>query len=112
MTHQQELPWAPADVPAASPRPASRSARARVSTETVGAHQVGHGTGRRQPAARGTGAQAASGQGRRVPGPPRRAAPYDDDWRLDERTRRVGRRGLAAARAALARTGVRADHAA
>ena len=28
----------------------------------------------------------------------------DDDWRLDEPTRLVGRRGLAAARAALART--------
>jgi hypothetical protein len=28
----------------------------------------------------------------------------DSDWRIDEPTRRVGRRGLAAARAALART--------
>jgi len=42
--------------------------------------------------------------------PPRRD---DEDWRIDEPTRRVGRRGLAAARAALARTalvqGPRAD---
>jgi len=42
--------------------------------------------------------------------PPR---PGDDDWRIDEPTRLVGRRGLAAARAALARTapdsGPRAD---
>jgi hypothetical protein len=28
----------------------------------------------------------------------------DDDWRIDERTRRAGRRGLAVARAALARS--------
>jgi hypothetical protein len=35
----------------------------------------------------------------------RRTRPSTDgDWRIDEPTRRVGRRGLAAARAALART--------
>jgi len=33
--------------------------------------------------------------------PPR---PEDDDWRIDEPTRLAGRRGLAAARAALARS--------
>jgi len=36
-------------------------------------------------------------------GRPRRPAP-DNDWRIDEPTRRAGRRGLAAARAALARS--------
>jgi hypothetical protein len=33
----------------------------------------------------------------------RRDRPADSDWRIDEPTRRVGRRGLAEARAALAR---------
>ncbi|HEY5252627.1 MAG TPA: hypothetical protein VIJ09_13235 [Acidimicrobiales bacterium] len=36
---------------------------------------------------------------------PRRSYPYDDqNWRLDEKTRRAGRQGVAAARAALAGT--------
>ncbi|HZQ57997.1 MAG TPA: hypothetical protein VFA84_08175 [Acidimicrobiales bacterium] len=35
----------------------------------------------------------------------------DDDWRLDERTREVGRRGLAEARAALAAAARRTDRA-
>jgi hypothetical protein len=33
----------------------------------------------------------------------------DSDWRIDEPTRRVGRRGLAAARAALARSSALED---
>jgi hypothetical protein len=37
-----------------------------------------------------------------IAGRPARAS-VDSDWRIDEPTRRVGRRGLAAARAALAR---------
>jgi hypothetical protein len=38
-----------------------------------------------------------------LPAPPTRATPpRDDDWRLDEATRRIGRRGVAAARAVLA----------
>jgi hypothetical protein len=37
-------------------------------------------------------------------GAPRRPVRYDDQsWRLDEKTRRAGRQGVAAARAALAR---------
>jgi hypothetical protein len=41
----------------------------------------------------------------------RRPAPAtgDSDWRIDEPTRRVGRRGLAAARAALARAAALED---
>jgi len=39
---------------------------------------------------------------------PARACP-DDDWRLDEATRTAGRRGVAAARAALARSAASAS---
>lgn len=35
--------------------------------------------------------------------------PTEGDWRIDEPTRRVGRRGLAEARAALARTSALED---
>jgi hypothetical protein len=35
--------------------------------------------------------------------------PTDSDWRIDEPTRRAGRRGLAAARAALARSSAFGD---
>jgi len=42
----------------------------------------------------------------------RQASPRaDSDWRIDESTRRAGRRGLAAARAALARTSTLEDQA-
>jgi hypothetical protein len=36
--------------------------------------------------------------------------PFGDDWRLDDRTREVGRRGLADARAALEAAARRAEH--
>ncbi|QYG92047.1 hypothetical protein HC251_06075 [Iamia sp. SCSIO 61187] len=35
--------------------------------------------------------------------------PVDPDWRIDDETREVGRRGLAKARAALAEARARAD---
>ncbi len=41
-----------------------------------------------------------------TPPPTQATQPLDEDWRLDERTRRIGRQGVAAARALLADTTV------
>jgi hypothetical protein len=99
MTYQQELPWeAGGPGRPRAPRRAPGGTRRRVGTLRAAAGpDRAHATGsaRVRSLAAGTRATRPSGVGRAPAG--------HEDWRLDEPTRRAGRRGLAEARAALAR---------
>jgi hypothetical protein len=109
MEYQPRLPW--------DEEGTTRRAPARGPRGPVG-HRAGRGA---KAAARGAakaprdGAKAprvaatpAAAGGRK----PRPAFVVDERWQLDDATRRAGRRGLAEARAALARAAARNGHAA
>jgi hypothetical protein len=104
MGHQQELPWEDLEpVSAHRPRRAfiARAARATPTaraTRAARATPVGHRGARRIRDAADEGAAPATTDGA---SPPTRAK--GDDWRIDEASRAASRRGLAQARAALAR---------
>jgi len=96
MTYQPELPWEGAGADRGRlPVKARRARRIPSATRGAGGADVDVARAPRDPGPRGRGPAAET------PGAHR--APACDDWRIDEKTRRAGRKGLAAARAALAR---------
>ncbi|HUO49424.1 MAG TPA: hypothetical protein VMU09_11350 [Acidimicrobiales bacterium] len=126
MEYQPELPWDEAPARRATRRtPAApkadrgrRPARTAKAADKAGRRPKDDDSGSAKPAARpggaGRGGQTGRGVGRRS-GVEAAGAPafvVDEPWRLDESTRQVGRRGLAQARAALARAAASNGHAA
>jgi len=130
MEYQPQLPWeegpalgrvAPSRRPAPAGAKAARSGRVRAGAAAAEPAPGGSAGRRRAPrgsggTVSGTAASKGGARGRttrargttaeRTPAP---AYVVDDAWRLDDATRRAGRRGLAQARAVLARSVGRAD---
>ncbi len=104
MTSQLQLPIDPA-VAGGGRRAAATTGSARRAGRTPSANLIGDTPSARRagdtPSAKPTAASTGGRHGAQAA--PRRRR--DDNWRLDEPTRAAGRAGVAAARAALARTG-------
>jgi len=101
MAYQPELPWT--ESAGADDRTRTRRRRLQAAPSAVAAAPTEAATGHH---GRATGPRPdRPDAGRRAP----EGFVVDEPWRLDDATRRAGRRGLAQARAALARAAARED---